>query len=55
MRRFLTRTTRRISFAASTPVLSRYTFGSLQVTGMPADVEHFVRRRRSSAGVGNDC
>jgi hypothetical protein len=49
MRRTPTRTVRTISFAASTPVLSRHTFGTLRVAGVPADVEHFVKRRRSSA------
>ena len=43
------RTTRRVSFEAGSPTFSRYTFGSLQVTGMPTDVIHYVKRRRSSA------
>ena len=55
MRRFPSRSIRVVSFEAGTPCLSRFTFGSLQVSGMPTDVEHYVRRRRSSAGVGNDC
>ena len=49
MRRFPTRSIRVVSFEDGSPCLSRFTFGSLQVTGMPTDVEHFVRRRRSSA------
>ena len=48
-RRTPTRCVRAISFEGGSPCFSRYTFGSLQVTGMPQDVEHFVRRRRSSA------
>ena len=43
------RTTRRVSFEAGTPSFSRFTFGSLQVAGTPADVVHYVKRRRSSA------
>ena len=49
MRRTPTRTVRAISFEGGIPCFSRYTFGSLRVSGVPADVEHFVRRRRSSA------
>ena len=49
MRRTPTRTVRAIAFDGGSPTFSRYTFGSLQVTGMPQDVEHFVRRRLSSA------
>ena len=49
MRVQLRRTTQRVSFEAGSPCFSRYTFGSLQVTGMPTDVIHFVKRRRSSA------
>ena len=49
MRRTPTRTIRVASFEGGSPCLSRYTFGSLAVTGMPTDVEHFVKRRRSSA------
>lgn len=49
MRRTPTRSVRAISFSGGSPVLSRYTFGSLRVAGVPADVEHFVKRRRSSS------
>ena len=49
MRRNPTRTVRAISFDRGNPCFNRFTFGSLQVCGMPQDVEHFVRRRRSSA------
>jgi hypothetical protein len=49
MRRTPTRSVRAISFSGGSPVLSRYTFGSLRVAGVPTDVEHFVKRRRSSA------
>ena len=49
MRRNPTRTVRAVAFDGGSPCFSRFTFGSLQATGMPQDVEHFVRRRRSSA------
>ena len=37
------------SFQVLTPQLSRFTFGSMGVVGIPDDVQHYVRRRRSSA------
>ena len=37
------------TFDVLTPQLSRYTFGSLGVVGIPDDVRHYVRRRRSTA------
>jgi len=49
MRSSPSRSVRAVSFECGTPTLSRYTFGSLQVTGMPTDVVHYVKRRRSSA------
>ena len=39
------------SFGGNTSGISRfYTVGSLVDTNMSADVEHFVRRRRSTIG-----
>lgn len=49
MRRAPTRTVRAVSFEAGSPTFSRFTFGSLQVSGTPTDVVHYIKRRRSSA------
>lgn len=49
MRRTPTRTVRVVSFDCGTPCRTRFTFGALQVAGVPEDVRHYVRRRRTSA------
>ena len=49
MRRAFTRSVRAVSFTDGTPSISRFTFGSLGVAGVPTDVVHYIKRRRSSA------
>jgi len=48
-RRNPSRSVRVVSFDCGSPCFSRHTFGSLRVHGVPAELKHFVRQRRSSA------
>ena len=38
------------TFGDQRSLTPRFTFGSLAVAGVPVDVEHYVRRRRSRIG-----